>query len=100
MSEQDKSELIQLIAEVVEQSTLSSKKTDVKWNKYKILTVVICSFGSVFGAGAWFGDWRTWRVDVDKDRADVWQYMRSGQSAKNELQAQHNKSVVFKNYQP
>jgi len=100
MSDQDKSELIQLIAEVVEQSTASSKKIDVRWNKYKILTLVLCSFGSVFGAGAWFGDWRGWRIDVDKDRQEFRTHIDNSQSEKNILRAEYNKSIVVKKIEP
>ena len=92
MSDQEKSEILKFIE--------AGKAVDRKWNIYKIITAIACTFITIFGAGAWFGDWRTWRVDVDKDRSEFWQYMRSGQSVKNEVQAQHNKSVVFKNYQP
>ena len=54
----------------------------------------------IVGVSVWFGGLREWQKDVDKDRAEFHAHINNSQTTRNELQAEHNKNVRFKNYEP
>ncbi len=92
MSEVDKIELAELIQK--------GKAIDIKWNIYKIVSVVatilISITGSTLYIGYQMGDWRAWRTSTTNDITEIKSWKQGIQSSLNSQRAEYNRNIKIK----